>query len=302
MFSACVRRHWFRSTQAHGFSPLSEDAGFHPCKGCTIFRPCPRAWVSFRAVADASTCVRRHWFRRPRDCRAGCSDRSRCTLDIRTEVRMPGRILWTLRSGRSRLPHPSPILPAEAGRVFLGRTGPSCDISIRRQMTPTFPTPKHGVRGLASEDARPISRYCRLGARRRPCNHTMHSPEGFSRRIAPRRTIYGSERSRCLPEGLRLVRDRPKTILRHRGRSPFGVRHVRRHDGTPHRISVIHGPETADDGSRTLRCVRSGQSEDRPQPQIPPKRSLGHIQKDIWQISRDLDPKQACVPEGTQIP
>jgi hypothetical protein len=58
-------------------------------------------------------------------------------------------------------------------------------------MTPTYQPPKRKVRLHSSEDGCGMSDdIAAKGTRRRPCNHTMHSPEGFSQRIAPRGAIY----------------------------------------------------------------------------------------------------------------
>jgi hypothetical protein len=103
--------------------------------------------------------------------------------------RWPKPLEWAVlhRSLPRQVPRISPF-PAASRRGGIDATGavpryirPKMDDSNRTSAEAVVQP--HGPKTLQMSE-----RYCRSGARRRPCNHTKHSPEGSCQRTASRRT------------------------------------------------------------------------------------------------------------------
>jgi hypothetical protein len=89
---------------------------------------------------------------------------------------------------QSRQPLPKQLLqfPVGLGSIPL-------ELPAREPTRRAFPRRSASCVVLARRLGRVSWRYRRLGTRRRPCNHTKHSPEGLCRRRASRRTFTPME-------------------------------------------------------------------------------------------------------------
>jgi hypothetical protein len=177
------------------------------------------------------------------------------------------------------------------------------DISVRGRMTPTCPAPKRRVRTARPKvriRVRAILTHERPKASLLP--YHRHSPEGFNRRIAPRRTIREIGASQAPSRRIASETGSPEG-----GPAPLGPRPRQRPlrpkagrkskpDIRPSRSGDCEGRVTHL-AMRPLRCVRGRAAAPKAPEGIYGRYPNGHVAD-----TTVSSPEQAAPPEGARFP